>query len=242
MICIRDCIEEHKLCLAGSSTAHIILVCPMMSEQLHKAEEHWQRIKELSSEDEIMKEDFLFAAVEVRDWNGELSPWEMQINGIGDFAGKADKMLNLIIKQGIPAIRDFIIRENASDKHDLQFMIGGYSLAGLFALWSMYQTDVFCGAACCSGSLWYPKFIEYARTHTLPKQSFIYLSLGTKEEKTGKTVFSEIGDATRELYAYYKQSEAVKETVLKWNPGNHFKDPDVRIDRGFAWLINKFSI
>lgn len=67
MICIRDCIEEHKLCLTGSSTAHIILVCPMTSEQLHKVEEHWQRIKELSSEDEIMKEDFLFAAVEVRD-------------------------------------------------------------------------------------------------------------------------------------------------------------------------------
>lgn len=242
MICIRDCIEEHRLCLVGSSTAHIVFVCPMMSGQLHKVEEHWQRIKELSSKDEIMKEDFLFAAVEVRDWNGELSPWGMQINGVGDFAGKADKMLDLIIKQGIPAIRNFIIREDASDKHNLKFMIGGYSLAGLFALWSMYQTDVFCGAACCSGSLWYPKFIEYARTHILPKQSFIYLSLGTKEEKTGQTVFSKIGDATRELYAYYKLSDEVKETILQWNPGNHFKDVDTRIDRGFAWLLNKISI
>ncbi|MDE6686741.1 MAG: alpha/beta hydrolase [Lachnospiraceae bacterium] len=240
MVCIRGCIEEHKLCLVGSSNAHMVLICPMMSEQLHKVEEHWQRIKELSLEDGVKKEDFLLAAVEVKDWNGELSPWRQHIEGIGDFSGKADKMLDLIIKQGIPAIRDFINREDVSDKHNLQFMIGGYSLAGLFALWSMYQTDVFCGAACCSGSLWYPKFIEFARTHTLPKQSLIYLSLGTKEETTGQGVFSKIGDATRELYAYYKLSDEVKETILKWNPGNHFKDVDARIDRGFAWLINKF--
>ncbi|ERL11412.1 hypothetical protein HMPREF1248_0438 [Coriobacteriaceae bacterium BV3Ac1] len=31
--------------------------------------------------------------------------------------------------------------------------ISGYSLAGLFALWSLYQTDIFKGAACVSGSL-----------------------------------------------------------------------------------------
>lgn len=233
-------IEGHKLCLIGSSTADIVLVCPMMSEQLHKAEEHWQRIKELSSEDEVMKEDFLFAAVEVKDWNRELSPWGMQIKGVGDFAGKADQMLDLIIQYGIPAIRDFTNGGDAAGKHKLRFMIGGYSLAGLFALWSMYQTDVFCGAASCSGSLWYPEFIEYARSHDLPKQSLVYLSLGTKEEKAGHSVFSKNGDITRELYAYYKQSEAVKETTLKWNPGNHFKDVEVRIDRGFAWLLNKF--
>ena len=235
-------IEGHKLCLVGSSTAHIVLVCPVMSEQLHKAEEHWQRIKELSSEDVTMREDFLFAAVEVKDWNGELSPWELHIEGIGNFPGKAEQMLDLIIKYGIPAISDFTNRGDATGKQKLRFMIGGYSLAGLFALWSMYQTDVFCGAASCSGSLWYPEFLEYARLHDLPKQSLIYLSLGTKEEKAGQAVFSKISDVTRELYAYYKQSEAVKETILNWNPGNHFRDVDVRMDRGFAWLLNKFSI
>lgn len=235
-------IEGHKLCLVGSSTAHMVLVCPVMSEQLHKTEEHWQRIKELSSENGAIKEDFLFAAVEVKDWNGELSPWGLHIEGIGDFSGKAEQMLDLIINYGIPAIRDFTNRDDAASKHKLQFMIGGYSLAGLFALWSMYQTDVFCGAASCSGSLWYPKFIEYARSHDLPKQSLIYLSLGTKEERAGQTVFSKIGNVTRELYTYYEQSEKVKETTLRWNPGNHFKDVDMRIDRGFSWLLNKFPI
>ena len=28
-------------------------------------------------------------------------------------------------------------------------------------------------------------------------------------------------------------------TVLEWNPGNHFQHSDERIAKGFAWLINQ---
>lgn len=35
---------------------------------------------------------------------------------------------------------------------DRTYIIGGYSLAGLFALWAAYQTDVFCAVAAASSN------------------------------------------------------------------------------------------
>ena len=29
------------------------------------------------------------------------------------------------------------------------------------------------------------------------------------------------------------------DVVFEWNSGNHFKDPDVRTAKGFAWVINQ---
>ena len=30
-------------------------------------------------------------------------------------------------------------------------------------------------------------------------------------------------------------------TTLEWNEGNHFKDPEVRMAKGFAWVINNLD-
>jgi len=27
-------------------------------------------------------------------------------------------------------------------------------------------------------------------------------------------------------------------TILEWNEGNHFRDADLRMAKGFAWLMN----
>ena len=56
--------------------------------------------------------------------------------------------------------------------------IMGYSLAGLFALWAMYQTDIFAGCATCSGSMWYPGFVEYVNSQPTLANKQIYISLG----------------------------------------------------------------
>ena len=60
--------------------------------------------------------------------------------------------------------------------------IAGYSLAGLFALWSVYQTDLFDWAASISGSLWFDGFLEFMKANT-PKVKFIYFSLGIKKKQ-----------------------------------------------------------
>ena len=43
--------------------------------------------------------------------------------------------------------------------------IAGYSMAGLFAIWSLFETEVFESAAAPSGSLWYPCFRDFFMEH-----------------------------------------------------------------------------
>ena len=66
----------------------------------------------------------------------------------------------------------------------------------------------------------------------------IYLSLGDTEEKTKHQILSKIGENIRKQYEILEKSENVK-TVLEWNEGNHFKNPDIRTAKGFLWVMNK---
>ena len=143
------------------------------------------------------------------------------------------------------------------------FYIGGYSLSGLFCLWAALETQSFSGCASCSGSVWYPGFYDWALKKAgtavsdtvfstqsnrspvsdepaseAPKTLKIYLSLGTKEEKTRDPLMREVGNCTRGLYEHFLSDPARFSTVLEWNPGNHFKDVPERIAKGFAWLLD----
>ena len=114
--------------------------------------------------------------------------------------------------------------------------IGGYSLAGLFALWAAYREDSFEGVAAASQSVWFPGFVDKAeRERILTKK--VYLSLGNKEEKTKNPTMAQVGNCIR------KQQELLAaqgiNTILEWNPGNHFQHSDERTAKGFAWLINQ---
>ena len=108
-------------------------------------------------------------------------------------------------------------------------------------MWAFYESDIFTGVAACSASLWFPHWAEYVREHTIHPGSLIYLSLGIKEEKTRNAVMATVGDATRSLYQQYCSDPRVAETVLEWNPGNHFTQPDERVFKGFAWLLDHNS-
>lgn len=64
----------------------------------------------------------------------------------------------------------------------------------------------------------------------------VYLSLGTREEKTRNPVMRTVGDCVRNSFAWM-QAQGVNCT-LEWNPGNHFKDPGLRTAKAFAWVLN----
>ena len=124
------------------------------------------------------------------------------------------------------------------DEQNKTYIIGGYSLAGLFALWAAYQTDAFKGVAAASPSVWFPGFVEYMKENSIRADS-VYLSLGDKEEKTRNPVMSTVGDRIRETYGLLK--ECGINTILEWNQGNHFKDADIRTARAFAWVLTSHS-
>lgn len=70
------------------------------------------------------------------------------------FTGGADDYLNLLTQKIIPAA------ENNMNGISRRY-IAGYSLGGLFALYSLYKTDAFSGAASVSGSLWFEGFKDF---------------------------------------------------------------------------------
>lgn len=118
------------------------------------------------------------AAISGVDWNRELSPWSTPkvFRDGADFGGQASVLLDALAHQIIPLTEKHL-------RYAPEFRgIAGYSLAGLFALWAVYQTYLFDRAASISGSLWFEGFLDFMRTNT-PKAKLVYLSLGDREKR-----------------------------------------------------------
>ncbi len=181
---------------------------------------------------------FTLAAFRVDDWNADLSPWEAPpVFGSEGFAGRAEETLKYVTEQLIPEITGG--KDGLTDSKSVPLIyIGGYSLAGFFALWAAYQTDLFKGVAAASPSVWFPGWIEYSEKSSI-KAGKVYLSLGDKEEKTRNPVMRTVGDNICKQYELLKTDPACSKSTLEMNQGNHFKEPDLRTAKGFAWLMNQ---
>ena len=174
--------------------------------------------------------NFLFAAVPVKNWNDELSPWKSPaVWGKDSFGGKAADTLRFLTEQVIPALKQqFALPEN------VRIILGGYSLAGLFALWASTQTNLFYGVAAASPSVWFPGWMEFERQRSIQAQR-IYLSLGDREERTRNATMAAVGENIRALHR--ELAERRKSCVLEWNIGGHFKDTDLRTAKAFGWVM-----
>ena len=173
---------------------------------------------------------FLFAAIPVKSWNDALSPWEAPaVWGKQGFGGKAADTLRFLTEQVMPTLKQqYPLPEN------VKIILGGYSLAGLFALWASTQTALFSGVAAASPSVWFPGWMEFEQQHPIQAQH-VYLSLGDKEEHTKNAVMAVVGDNIRALHR--ELAGRGKDCTLEWNSGGHFKDTDLRTARAFRWVM-----
>ena len=169
---------------------------------------------------------FLFAAVSVESWNDELSPWEAPVVwGKESFGGDAADTLHFLTEQVISTLKkQFALPEN------IRIILGGYSLAGLFALWASTQTNLFYGIAAASSSAWFPGWMEFEQRHPIQAQR-IYLSLGDREERTRNATLAAVGDNIRTLHS--RLAERGTDCTLEWNSGGHFKDAVLRTAKAF---------
>ena len=112
----------------GNPDAPVVLIEPIHT------------VEGMAREAELLRElagdRFLLRAPEV-DWFRDLSPWKAPaVFGNEVFGDGAPETLREILKlTGDPG---------------RQYMLGGYSLGGLFALWAAYRTDAFSGIAAVS--------------------------------------------------------------------------------------------
>lgn len=208
-----------KMTTYGNSSARFTLIQMVDDHDLEGIENEVAEIKRRTNA------DFHLIAIKVRDWNTDLSPWPAPAvfgrEGFGN--GSADTLAEVL--------------KYCTDQNKV-YIIGGYSLAGLFALWAAHQTDVFKGAAAASPSVWFPGFLDYMRENSIHAGS-VYLSLGDREEKTRNSVMATVGDRIREAYALLK-GQGIN-TILEWNQGNHFHDADIRTAKAFAWIMEQWE-
>ena len=213
-------ISDRTCFLYQDEAAKHLLIQPIDEHDLEVLDQEVEAIKELSDK------PFSLVAFMIKDWNQELTPWVAPpVFGKTPFGDGAEKTLKFITSQLLPEVQENIPH----------LILGGYSLAGLFALWAGYQTDKFEGIAAASPSVWYPKWIDYA-SENKPLAKSVYLSLGDKEEKAKNPVMAQVGNAIRKQHELLTEQEI--NTILEWNAGNHFVDSDKRIAKGFAWLLN----
>ena len=213
-------LSDRTCFLYQDEAAKHLLIQPIDEHDLEGLEQEVETIKELSDK------PFSLMAFMIKDWNQELTPWAAPpVFGKTLFGDGAEKTLEFITSQLLPEVQ----------KNIPHLILGGYSLAGLFALWAGYQTGKFEGIAAASPSVWYPKWIDYALENK-PLAKSVYLSLGDKEEKAKNPVMAQVGNAIRKHHELLMEQEI--NTILEWNAGNHFVDSDKRMAKGFAWLIN----
>lgn len=172
---------------------------------------------------------FVLAGFQVSDWDLDLTPWhDDAINRKPEVGTRTGETLRYVTESFLPAL------ENKYGK--LPVILGGYSLGGLFSLWSSSQTERFTAIAAASPSLWIKDWLDFAQAHPV-KASKVYLSLGDQEEHVKNRAIARVGDSVRSEYELLKASLGNENCTLVWNPGGHFQDGDKRLASAFSWCI-----
>ena len=121
---------------------------------------------------------------------------------------------------------------------DMPCVLGGYSLGGLFALWTAYRAENFDGICAVSPSLWVRGWDAYAEGRVACADA-VYLSLGDKEERVRNVRMAAVGDCVRRQASRLTRQLAEGKTVFEWNRGGHFDDEPGRMARGLAWTAER---
>lgn len=212
-----------KINYRGNRDAQIVLIQIVGDHELPFIDEEISYIKAITK-----STDFLFITVQVDSWNDDLSPWPATpIFGDKAFSGNAEKLLTRIKNEVIAPL--LWLHSNK------KIFVGGYSLAGLFVLWAGYQTKLFEGIAAVSPSVWFPDFVDFVRNSKILANR-VYLSLGDKEAKTRNQTLAKAEDNIRKVYRSLE--DCGLSCILNWNNGNHFKEPALRMAKGFSWLMS----
>ena len=216
-------INAIECALLGNKKLECLLVQPVDARSLDALED------QVSLIETMVRKPFAMAAFAVEDWNRDLSPWKAPaVFGNEDFGDRACRTLEFLEQELLPCL--------SAKLGSLPVVLGGYSLAGLFALWSSFNSSSFRAVCGVSASVWFPGWLDYVRENEC-RASSVYLSLGDREEKARNPVMATVGSCMRSMDDILSRKGV--DHVLEWNEGNHFRDVDLRCARGFAWALKQ---
>ena len=167
------------------------------------------------------------------DWNDALTPWSADgvFRKSKPFGGRAELFLKDLKEDFFPSIETFLKLRKPE-----RFLVG-ISLSGLFAVWSVFTSDLLKGIASISGSLWFDRFTSWCTSQTLsPSVRKIYLSLGDREKKSRDPRMATVEDATRQTADILRGKGADVEFVIEENT-THFSPAVPRLEKAFKALF-----
>ncbi len=176
---------------------------------------------------------FSLVAISKLDWNSDMAPWDIPPISKTDTpcTGGAKDYLKIMEEEIMPKAEEFTGKP-------LWRGITGYSLAGLFAVWAIYNTESFARVAGMSSSLWFPDFKEYVFTHEMKRRpECVFLSLGEKEDKTKNEYLKSVRKDSEDINAYYKGLGI--DTTFVLNPGNHYMNSIKRTASGIEYILKR---
>lgn len=176
--------------------------------------------------------DCTLAVVSHLEWDHDMAPWDAPPISVGDTpcTAGADGYLRLLAETIVPAVERLLPAPPAWRG------LAGYSLAGLFALYALYQTAMFSRVASASGSLWFPGLLGYARSHAMKKTpERAYFSQGDQEARTTNPFLKAVGANTEAMVSLLASQGA--QTCFQMNPGDHYTDCAARMAAGLDWLL-----
>ncbi len=143
-------ISDRTCTIYKSEHPEYLLIQPIDEHDLEVLENEVAVIQSLTNK------SFTLVAFEIKNWQSELTPWTAPaVFGKILFGDGAVATLSFIKDILIPQLE----KKQLFDKDKMRCVLGGYSLAGFFALWSSYQTKLFGGIAAVSPSVWYPQWM-----------------------------------------------------------------------------------
>lgn len=196
------------------------------------AKDHTDMEKVIALLNEAGAQNYFLCTYEANDWNSDFSPWEVPpVFGKEDFCGKGKYTLEFLKNKLIPHI-EITYPETTNAKR----VIAGYSLAGLFCLWASCKED-FDGAISCSGSLWFPGWLDFLASVSLPNEDCkFYLSLGDKESKTKNEIMAKVAENTLKTVEFLRNTGHCQ---FEWNQGGHFNNSEERMAKAFLYFLIK---
>jgi len=213
--------------LFGSERPACVLIQPSARHENKTLEAEAAMIADCS------KLPFVLATIELEDWMADLLPWPDGNISRDPAAGhRALDTLDYVLLSLVPELQ--------RRYGPLPMILGGYSLGGLFALWTSAQTDSFVAIAAASPSVWIRDWIPFARIHP-PLADKVYLSLGDQEERVKNQAIARVGDSLRAQYALLQEQLGPGHCTLVWEQGNHFHDNEGRLARAFAWCMEAYA-
>lgn len=220
---------EHTAILCRSGRPRTLVCIPVASER--EADAIADRAAEL-----FERSGAAAVYVSASRWQDDLSPWQAEpvFRGGERFGGNAGRFLSALTEKILPEAENELGGPDAITCR----IAAGYSLAGLFAAYAPFVSDIFDGIVSASGSMWFDGFCGFVSSSPFVKiPRAAYFSVGDREKKARNARMAAVEDCTAAVAAAFREKGA--DTVFELNAGGHFDDPEGRLVRGIGTVLER---